>query len=396
MRIASLFAVLTVGAFAYTLADAGQNQGKVKPAGELPEIKELPNPFVFADGKPVRDAKDWELRRVEIKKLLEQYEYGHMPPKPEKITVKKGERQTDANGGFTQTLTVTMEHKGKTFNMTVNVAVPAVAKGQKAPVLIQNGGGGGKGGGQYGKRGFATASFSWNSAAKDNAKSGGIYVLFGSEIDTGTLMGWAWGISRCIDALAEAIPEIDITKVFVTGHSRDGKATLVAGAFDDRIALTIPSHSGAGGVPPYRFNATFSKRNGNAETLQAISKNFPSWFRPDFKQFAGNVDRLPVDQHLLVCLCAPRAFMDTEGTKDAHCNPEGAQVSNLAARNVYKFLKAEDKISISTRPVGHTPSAEDVMDMADHVFNGKKLPEQIGKLVYKEETKPYFSWDLPK
>jgi hypothetical protein len=95
------------------------------------------------------------------------------------------------------------------------------------------------------------------------------------------------------------------------------------------------------------------------------------------------VERLPVDQHLLRALVAPRT------------NPEGAQLTHLAARKVYDFLKAGDKISIRYRPVGHVPSSDDLLDFADHVFFDKPLPEGFGQLPYKEE-KNGFTWDVPK
>ena len=212
------------------------------------------------------------------------------------------------------------------------------------PVLVQSTGFGfGKKGGApgarfktYTDRGYAVAEFSWNAVAADNARKGGIFTLFGDKIDTGTLMGWAWGISRVIDALAEAVPEIDTTKVFITGHSRNGKATLVAGAFDERIALTVPSHSGTGGIPPYRFVEEFAKRNGKTETLANVTKAFPRWFHPQLRRVRRQRIDLPVDQHLLaVWREVPRALMNTEGTQDIWINPEGAQLTHLAAKKVY-------------------------------------------------------------
>jgi len=109
----------------------------------------------------------------------------------------------------------------------------------------------------------------------------------------------------------------------------------------------------------------------------------------------GKVEHLPVDQHLLIALVAPRALLGTEGTKDTWINPEGAQLTYLAAKKVYDFLKAGDKISIRYRPVGHIPNNNDLMDYADHVFFNKSLSEEFGKLPYKEEKKG-FTWDVPK
>src|SRR5580704_2338244 len=151
MRCLHLIAVFLLGACAWTLAGAGQDQRKA--AADLPEIKELPNPFTFVDGSPVKTKADWERRRQEIKELFQDYEYGHMPPKPQKMTVKKGERVTDeANKVIIQKLAVTLEHEGKTFTFNVTVALPSEAKG-KVPVLIQSGGfGKGGAGGGDGKR----------------------------------------------------------------------------------------------------------------------------------------------------------------------------------------------------------------------------------------------------
>jgi hypothetical protein len=398
MRTLHALAVVLVGAVACALAGAGQ--GTRKPASELPEIKELPNPFTFADGSPVRTNQDWERRRKELKGLFQDYVYGHMPPKPQKMTIKRGERVTDETNNVTlQDLELKLEHEGKALTINVRIALPSDAKG-KVPVVIQSsfGRGFGKRGGAaskrfttYTRRGYAVAEFSFNQVASDNknkARSSGIYQLFGDKIDCGALMAWAWGVARVIDAL-ETVPEIDATKVIVTGHSRYGKAALVAGAFDERIALTVPSHSGSAGVAPFRFIY------GKSEQLHNIAGAFPYWFRPDFKQFVGKVNRLPVDQHLLIALVAPRALLSTEGTKDSWTNPEGAQLTYQAARKVYDFLKAGDKISIRYRPVGHIPSTEDLLAYADHVFFKKALPEDFGKLPYKQETGA-FRWDVPK
>jgi hypothetical protein len=272
------------------------------------------------------------------------------------------------------------------------------------PVVIQSGFGGrrpaagGEGVAQPGRpfamftqRGYAVAQCNFQEVAPDNkdqARTAGVYQLFGDKIDCGGLMAWAWAVHRTVDAI-ETVDQIDAKKVIVTGHSRYGKAALVAGAFDERIALTVPSHSGCAGAAPYRFIY------GKSEQLHNIVGAFPHWFRPDFKQFVGKVERLPFDQHLLLALVAPRALLGTEGTKDTWINPEGAQLTYVAAKKVYGFLKAGDKISIRYRPVGHIPNNGDLLDYADHVFFNKPLSEEFGKLPYKEE-KDGFTWDVPK
>jgi endo-1,4-beta-xylanase len=243
----------------------------------------------------------------------------------------------------------------------------------------------------FASRGYGVAELNLNEVAidnKDRARTAGIYKLFDDKIDCGALMAWAWGMHRVIDAI-ETDVRIDPKKIVVTGHSRYGKACLLAGAFDDRIALTVPSHSGTAGASPYRF--IYAKN----EQLHNIVGAFPYWFRPDFNQFVNKVERLPFDQHELLALVAPRALLATEGTQDIWINPQGSQLTYLAAKQVYDFLGAPDRISIRFRPVGHIPSNEDLLDFADHVFFGKPLPQEFGKLAYPQDPNG-FTWTAPK
>ncbi len=388
LHVAAVVAVLVI-----TGMGIGQETPKLKSADQWPEIKELPSPFVFADGSPVKTTKDWEKRRLEVKSQFEDYVYGHMPAKPDKMTVKGGEKVVDeANKVILQDLEVELERAGKKLTLHVKLALPMNAKG-KVPVIIQSSffkPGTAKQFKVFTDQGYAVAEINFNEVAADakDSRKSGVYKLFGDTIDCGALLAWAWGVSRVIDAL-ETIPEIDTTRVVITGHSRYGKASLLAGAFDERIAMTVPSHSGSAGMAPFRFIY------GKSEQLHNIVGAFPYWFSPNLKQFIGKVDHLPVDQHLLVALVAPRALMHTEGTKDDWTNPEGAQLTYQAARKVYEFLKAGDKLSMRYRPVGHVPSNVDLLAFADHIFFDKALPEDFGKLSYKVETKG-FSWDIPK
>jgi endo-1,4-beta-xylanase len=397
MRTACVLAFLLLCVVGWSAP--GADKAAPKPAGELPKVKGLPNPFLFRDGSRVRNKADWKRRREELKKLFQDYEYGHMPPRPEKMTLERGKVVDDKeNKVALQTLTLKLEHKGKTLKLRVDLARPQGSK-KPVPVVIQSWFGWfGKRGPisarfvtPFTRRGYAVAECSFQEAAADDKRTagkGGVYRLYGEKIDCGALMAWAWCVSRTIDAL-EKVDKVDAKKVVVTGHSRYGKAALVAGAFDERIALTVPSHSGCAGSAPYRFIY------GKSEQLHNIANYAPHWFRPNFKQFIGKVDRLPVDQHLLHALVAPRALLQTEGTKDSWTNPEGAQLTHVAGKKVYEFLKAGDKISVRFRPVGHIPSNKDLMDYADCVFFKKPLPKEFGKLAYKEEKKA-FTWDVPK
>ncbi len=407
-RIAPMIVLLALAA---PVARADGPAPARKPVAELPEVKKLPDPFAFGDGSPVRTRADWERRRAELKGLFADYEYGHLPPRPEKMAVDRGEARVDAEAhAARQDLTLHLEHAGKALDLHVALTLPIDPKGP-VPVIIQGGfrppspaGGAAAQPKAKGKaaprpdrlrvftdRGYAVAELFFNEVAadtKEGGRSAGIYALFGPEIDCGALMAWAWGVGRVIDAF-EGDGRIDRGKVVVTGHSRYGKAALLAGAFDDRIAVTVPSHSGCSGASPYRFIY------GKAEQLPNAVGYAPQWFRPDFNEFVGHVDRLPIDQHLLRALVAPRALLSTEGTLDAWTNPEGSQLTYRAAREVYDFLGVPDRISIRFRPVGHVPSNEDLLDFADHIFAGKSLPPEFGQLAYPEE-KAAFDWNAPR
>ena len=261
-----VLAAAAVVAATIPLARAGEVSLR-QPPGELSEIKQLPNPFVFLDGSVVRSKEDWNRRRIELKSLFEKYEYGHLPPKPEKMTVTAGQVRVDEGARVArQELAVTLEHAGKTLVLHISLGLPLKPAGP-VPVVVE---------GEFARpdpgrpgkppaltlggspvewlriltdRGYGVAEFNFQEAAFDNgARSAGVYHLYGNGIDCGALMAWAWGIHRVIDAI-EGDARIDSKKIVVTGHKRYGKTALLAGAFDERIALTVPSHSGCAGRP---------------------------------------------------------------------------------------------------------------------------------------------------
>lgn len=145
----------------------------------------------------------------------------------------------------------------------------------------------------------------------------------------GTLAAWAWGASRCLDYLV-GDRDVDAERVGILGLSRRGKASLLAGALDERFALVVPHMSGTGGCALSRDN--------DQETVERITRTFPHWFADSFHAFGASEARLPVDQHLLVALVAPRPLLDNEGLQDEWANPPSALRALRAASDVYEFL----------------------------------------------------------
>jgi cephalosporin-C deacetylase-like acetyl esterase len=138
-------------------------------------------------------------------------------------------------------------------------------------------------------------------------------------------------VSRCIDYLVTD-SDIDASRIVVFGHSRLGKTTLLAAAFDERIAVAIPHQAGCGGTGPSRT------KNPKSETVERINKAFPHWFNGPFKEFSTQVNRLPFDQHCLIALVAPRPVLLSNALDDQWANPDGQFDMLVAADPVYKLL----------------------------------------------------------
>ena len=192
----------------------------------------------------------------------------------------------------------------------------------------------------------------------------------------GLAAGWAWGLSRCIDYL-ETQPFADRGKFIAIGHSRIGKAVLIAGAFDDRIAVVAPAGSGAGGTGAYRFNGA---RGGGREGLADMMRKYPNWFSPNLYQFAADVDRLPFDQHWLVALAAPRAFISLEGTDDQNCVPNALKQAIAGAMPAYELLGVPRRLGVHYAAHRHALAEEDwaaLLDFADQQLFGRTVARRF-------------------
>ena len=338
--------------------------------GGIPTAAGLPDLLRFNDGRRVSTPAQWPARRAELLEALQAIQYGHLPPPLAVAASRLHSTMVSSQEGPTATqYRLTAGPHGVSWLVTVHL--PAGAG--PFPVVVD-------GDGCWGyptdevlfavaRRGYALAAFNRVELAADDSSSGrdvGLYAAF-PEGDFGALAAWAWGYHRVVDFLHQ-VAGIDPTRIAVTGHSRGGKAALLAGATDERIALTAPNNSGCCGAGCSRFP------DEGGERLADITRSFPYWFSPRLAEYVGREAELPFDQHALKAAVAPRPLLSTEARGDMWASPRGTRLTYEAAREIYRFLGVENRTGIWYRDGGHAHTLEGwntLLDFADLQFYGK-------------------------
>ncbi len=358
----------------------------------VPDIH-LPDPLVREDGTPVTDAKGWmTFRRPELLTLFEHHVYGRSPAPPATLRAEVGPVAEAALNGLATRKEVTIWFGERTDEPKMDLLIYLPRQLQRPVPLFMG----------LNFRGNHTIqpdpeiplptswvpndpqwgvdSHSATDAARGSASSRwpvelildhgyGLATIYCGDIDPdfddgfqngvhglfarddshgdawGTLSAWAWGLSRTMDVL-EQDADIDIERVAVIGHSRLGKTALWAGASDPRFALVISNNSGCGG-------AALSRRRFG-ETVRRINTTFPHWFCTNFRRYNDREEALPIDQHELISMIAPRPVYIASAAEDLWADPQGEFLSARAADPVYRLLGTKGLPAVS-KPTLNTP-----------------------------------------
>ena len=386
----------------------------------------LPDVLVFNDGTRVVTKKDWEKRRGEIYSIFEKDVFGVVPEWKGQVKSTVVSQKADALDGIAKRKEVRFDfiNGGRTVSVMVLIYLPQNSK--NAPVFLSYNFDGNhtttmepdvqipdswvsnnkaygisdnraneqrRGGAasrwpmkELVSRGFGVATVYYGDVDPDfdDGFKNGIQPLFDSKRDStswGSIAAWSWGLSRIMDYI-ETDKDINAKRVIVMGHSRLGKTSLWAGASDKRFAMVVSNNSGCGG-------AALSMRKFG-ETVGQINTTFPHWFSDNYKKYNGKEELMPVDQHELLALIAPRPVYVASAEEDLWADPRGEFLSCVFASPVYellgmkglpsKVMPAVSKPLIGTIAYHIRPGKHDVtlydwqcyMDFATNYFKLKK------------------------
>ncbi|TMI94196.1 MAG: acetylxylan esterase [Bacteroidetes bacterium] len=367
----------------------------------------LPDPLVRADGKRITSSQQWlQYQRSVMLKLFADNVYGRMPGKPKNMWFKVYSIDSNALQGkaIRKQVTIFFNSTASAPSMDLLLYLPRSAK-KPVPVFIglnfygnqtihadsgihlstrwvmndeklglvnnvATGASRGKDASKWAVEevinrgyGLATAYYGdlepdhpdgWKTGVRTTMKR----ELSINENEWGAIGAWAWGLSRIMDYL-ETDAAVDAKKVVITGHSRLGKACLWAAANDQRFAIVVSNNSGEGG-------AALSKR-WFGETIEKINTSFPHWFVAAYKQYNKHPELLPVDQHILLALIAPRPLYVASAAEDLWADPKGEFLSAKNAEPVYALF-GKRGLGVTEMPAVDQPVGETIRY---HIRTGK-------------------------
>ncbi len=361
-----LFIIPFIATFLLTLVSAAADDDR--PVINTDESKvpsyTLPDPLTALDGTVIRDKEQWEkIRRQEIYDMFCEEMYGRFPEGEfdENFEVVSSDAWFASGKATHKTIKATFSRNGRSKEVTFHLYTPNYA--EEVPVfmyfhgeakeddpdlhrLLDEG---------YGLCTGDNSQFFPDRQNDPSVYQESILSLWGYDKEEDlpndcvrALGVWAWGQSRALDYL-ETDSDVDAGKVVVMGFSRGGKQAAWAAASDPRFAIAILNNSGCGGA------AIFRRKFG--ENVHRINRSFPYWFCENFHKYDRNDEKLPVDQHELIALIAPRPVYVGSGEEDSWSDPKGEFLSAANAESVYNLygytgIGSLDLPTVNI-PVGH-------------------------------------------
>ena len=361
-------------------------------------LGKLPDLFTFDNGAPVKTPADWGKRRGEIYKTAVELQYGTLPPAPEFLEV-----ETLFIGAKVRSYRIHTGTKARPVSFLMKLILPA--SGDNFPAIVD---------------GDMCFPYHMNNDYLTAATDEGVAWVFfdrtelahdiqgegrhkGQLYDTypdytfGALGAWAWGYSRCVDALEiicqnQKKPLIDLSLIAFSGHSRGGKTAALAGAVDTRAAVVNPNETCAGacgcyrihmegycdGIPPFR-----------SETLRDLWNNFGFWMGPDLGDYADREAELPFDAHFLKALVAPRVLFVSEAAGDIWSNPVGSWMTSMAAQKAFDLLGASNNLYWYFRPGTHYHDIQDVKMLVNIIKRQRDPSVPMSEGFFKTPFPPF-------
>lgn len=333
----------------------------------LPDPAGLPPLLRFNNGHAVTTPADWRARRLELLDLFSAHIYGRAPvERPAQLAFAIEDTDPAAMDGAATLKRVTIRFAGPGGAGALNLALfipnqrPRPAPGfllicnrsqanidpsrrERSPFWPAE---------RIVARGYAAAAFQVDDLDpdRDDGFKNGVHGIFDppgrprAADAWGAIAAWAWGARRVMD-YAETDPDLDHRRLALIGHSRGGKAALWAGANDERFPLVISNESGCAGAA--------LARGKRGERIADINQRFPHWFCQQYKRYNGRDDELPVDQHQLLALMAPRRVYVASAVEDLWADPSNEFRACVLAGPAFKLLSVPDLGCATPPPLSH-------------------------------------------
>ncbi|MBQ7565694.1 MAG: hypothetical protein IJT18_01120 [Oscillospiraceae bacterium] len=366
-------------------------------------LGKLPDPILRTDGSRLRSPEEWDEHRKTLYKTAIELQYGTMPPQPEFLEVEP----LSPEGKPMRVYHVHTGTREKPVTLRLVTLLPPDA--ENVPVIVT-----GDDCWRYArnadyldaalKKGIGWVLFDRTELAHDvrgeGRRQGALYQTY-PDRTFGAIGAWAWGYSRAVDALEQLALPIDLGWITFCGHSRGAKTAALAGALDERARIVNPNSTCAGACGCYRIHmkgfcgADAEKRS---ETLDDLLRRFDFWMGEGMAAYRDDEAALPFDAHFLKAMVAPRTLYISEAAGDLWANPVGSYETTIAAREVYRFLGAEENLIWSFRPGYHEHTADDVA-MLVNVIRCKRYGEKLNDRFFRTPFPPpedAFDWAAPK